>query len=138
LDFALVETLSVPPLKVIESPAASAQPPSQPKISTQDIKTSLKASTLDGIFAAIFTSITSGVLLTNFLLQLGANPVEIGMLSSIPMLLNLLQPLGAYFADRTTSRHIYCLWIFGVSRLLWLFLILGLVGLAGLLLIRIG
>lgn len=120
-----METLSVPPLKIIESPAASAQLPSQPKISIQDIRTSLKASTIDGIFAAIFVSITSGVLLTNFLLQLGASPIEIGMLSSIPMLLNLLQPLGAYFADRTTSRHIYCLWIFGVSRLLWLFLILG-------------
>jgi len=41
------------------------------------------------------------------------------------MLSNLLQPLGAYFADRTTSRYLYCRWIFGVSRLLWLFLILG-------------
>ena len=126
LDFALVETLSAPSLKILEPPAsASVQPPPQHQLSTQDIRTSLKASTLDGIFAAVFVSITGGVLLTNFLLQLGASPVEIGMLSSIPMLLNLLQPLGAYFADRTTSRHIYCLWIFGVSRLLWLFLILG-------------
>lgn len=126
LDFALVETLSALPLKILEPPAsASVQPPQQHQLSTQDIRTSLRASTLDGIFAAVFTSITSGVLLTNFLLQLGASPVEIGMLSSIPMLLNLLQPLGAYFADRTTSRHFYCLWVFGVSRLLWLFLILG-------------
>jgi sugar phosphate permease len=41
------------------------------------------------------------------------------------MLLNLLQPVGAYFADRTTSRHNFCLWIFGVSRVLWLFLVVG-------------
>ncbi len=120
-----METLSAPSFKILEPSAASVQPPPQHQLSTQDIRTSLKASTLDGIFAAIFVSITSGVLLTNFLLQLGASSVEIGMLSSIPLLLNLLQPLGAYFADRTTSRHIYCLWIFGVSRLLWLFLILG-------------
>ncbi len=126
LDFALVEISSAPPLKIVKSPAASASVTlPQPEISIQTIRTSLKASTIDGVFAAVFTSITSGVLLTNFLLQLGASPVEIGMLSSIPMLLNLLQPLGAYFADRTNSRHNYCLWIFGVSRLLWLVLGLG-------------
>lgn len=122
-----MEILSVPAVKILESPTGSASlnPPPQPKISTQTIRTSLKASTIDGVFAGVFTSITSGVLLTNFLLQLGASPVEIGMLSSIPMVLNLLQPVGAYFADRTTSRHNFCLWIFGVSRVLWLFLVVG-------------
>lgn len=100
----------------------SAQPQ---QIYKPAIRTSLKASTVDGVFAAIFTSVTSGVLLTNFLLQLGASPVEIGMLSSIPMLMNFMQPLGAYFAERSTSRHYYCLGIFAPSRLLWLFLILG-------------
>lgn len=122
-----MEILSVPPVKILEPSAGSASvnPPPPPKISTQTIRTSLKASTIDGVFAGVFISITSGVLLTNFLLQLGASPVEIGMLSSIPMLLNLLQPVGAYFADRTNSRHNFCLWIFGVSRVLWLFLVVG-------------
>jgi len=72
---------------------------------------------------AIFVSITTGVLLTNFA-SAGCEPRW--MLSSIPMLVNLLQPLGAYIADRTSSRHLYCL--FGVSRLLWLILVLGLGG----------
>ncbi len=95
------------------------------KISKQAIRTSLQASTLDGVLSVIFSATTGGVLLTNFLLKLGATPVEIGLLSSIPMLVNLLQPVGAHIADRTTSRHNYCLWIFGVSRLLWLILLLG-------------
>jgi MFS family permease len=123
-----VKTLSSPALEILENLPASAPllpTHSSPKISRQDIRTSLKASTLDGVFAAIFASITSGVLLTNFLLHLGASPVDIGMLSSIPMLVNLLQPLGAYIGERTTSRHLYCLWIFGLSRLLWLILVLG-------------
>lgn len=68
---------------------------------------------------------TGGVLLTNFLLILGASPLEIGMLSSIPMLVNLLQPLGAYFADRNTSRRFYNLLIFVPARLIWLILVLG-------------
>ncbi|MUL36475.1 MFS transporter [Gloeocapsopsis dulcis] len=122
-----METISPPTIETREHRHLLTVPPSKlpPQISPQEIRTSLKASTIDGIFAAIFSSITSGVLLTNFLLHLGASSVEIGMLSSIPMVVNLLQPLGAYFADRTTSRHNYCLYIFGVSRLLWLILVVG-------------
>lgn len=120
-------SLSSPGLE-IQQPLLTPAPivPTTPqKISKEALRTSLQASTLDGILAAIFSATTSGVLLTNFLLKLGATPVEIGLLSSIPMLVNLLQPLGAYIADRTTSRHNYCLWIFSTSRLLWLILLLA-------------
>jgi len=94
-------------------------------ISKPDLRTSLKASTIDGVFAAIFSSVTSGVLLTNFLLQLGANPLEVGMISSIPMLTSLLQPLGALLAERSNSRHFFCWWTFIPARLLWLIPIAG-------------
>ncbi|MEG4488124.1 MFS transporter [Microcoleus sp. D2_18a_B4] len=97
------------------------------KISKQEVRSTLKASTLDGVFAAVFESATGGVLLSNFLLQLGASSVEIGIFSAIPMVVNLLQPLGAYIADRTTSRHWYNLFVFGVSRLLWLVLAVAIV-----------
>lgn len=128
MSAASVETLSLPIQELLESRPTSAalvdgNPPLQ--ISKQAIRSSLKASTLDGIFSAVFASITGGVLLSNFLLKLGATSVEIGMLSSFPMLVNLLQPLGAYLADRTTSRLRYGLWIFCPSRLLWLILVLG-------------
>ncbi|WP_009632245.1 MFS transporter [Synechocystis sp. PCC 7509] len=123
-----METITQPVLEPQENVTSSSVllPDSQNQIySKQAIRTTLQASTIDGVFAAIFTSITGGVLLTNFLLQVGASPIEIGMLSSIPMLLNLLQPLGAYIGDRTNSRHYYCLWIFGIARLLWLILVVG-------------
>ena len=93
------------------------------KISKAAIRHSLRASTLDGVFATVFSGVTGGVLLTNFLLQLGATSVEIGLLASIPMFVNLLQPLGAYISERTTSRHWYGLCVFGVSRLLWVILL---------------
>lgn len=95
------------------------------KISKAEIRSSLRASTIDGILATLFHGITGGVLLSNFLLDLGATPVELGMLSSIPLLVNLLQPIGAYLADRTNSRHWYSLWAFVPARLLWLILVLG-------------
>jgi len=110
------------------SELASAVPEvqvSSPIESKQAIRTSLKASTLDGVFATIFSTITGGVLLSNFLVELHASPTEIGLLSSIPMMANLLQPLGALLGDRVTSRHNYCLWVYAPSRLLWLILVAG-------------
>lgn len=123
-----METFAVPVSELREhllTPALATPVESPCKTSKQAIRTSLKASTLDGVLAVVFGAATGGVILTNFLLELGATPVEIGLLSSIPMLVNLLQPVGAYIADRTNSRHNYCLWIFGPSRLLWLILVLG-------------
>lgn len=92
------------------------------RISKNDIRRSLKASTADGVFAAVFDITTTGILLSNFLVELGANAVQIGMLSSIPMLVNLLQPLGAYLSERIDSRHSYCLWTHGAARFVWLLL----------------
>jgi MFS family permease len=90
----------------------------------QEIRRSLTASSWDGVFATLFSNITGGVLLSNFLVQLHATPSQIGMLASIPMVANLLQPLGALLGDRSTSRHDFCLWVYGPSRVLWL----GMVG----------
>ena len=91
-------------------------------ISKDQIRSSLQASTLDGIFATIFSNATGGVLLSNFLVGLNASPSQIGLMSSIPMLANLMQPLGALWGDRTSSYHWYCFWIYVPSRLLWLIL----------------
>ena len=119
MNLAPVETSASP------TPQMQKMPASGLKLSKEAIRSSLKASTIDGVFSTIFGSITGGVLLSNFLLQLGATSVEIGMLSSFPMLVNLLQPLGAFLGDRTTSRLRYLLWLFSPSRLLWLILVLG-------------
>jgi MFS family permease len=121
------ETLLPPSPEISLNPASSeavilSQPLNRSKTA---VRTSLRASTFDGVFSAIFTSTTTGILLTNFLLELGATSVEIGLLASVPMLVNLLQPLGAYLAAQTSSRYRYGLWVFGFSRLLWLVLVLG-------------
>jgi MFS family permease len=95
------------------------------KISKREIRTSLRALTTEAGFATVFSSIIGGALLSNFLLDLGASTVEIGLLASIPQLTNLLQPLGAYLGDRIKSRNWYSLLIFGTSRLLWLLIVPG-------------
>jgi hypothetical protein len=93
------------------------------KISKPEIRKSLKALTLESVFATIFYSVISGALLSNFLLKLGAGAIEIGLLASIPQVLNLLQPLGAYLIDRTASFRWYAICIFTPSRLLWVILL---------------
>ncbi|MEA5515237.1 MFS transporter [Nodularia sp. UHCC 0506] len=101
---------------------------SVPRIAKNEIRTSLKASTLDAVFATIFSLTTGGILLSNFLVELDASPVVFGMLSSIPMVVNLIQPLGAYISERTTSRFQYSIQTHGLGRLLWLILVLGIAG----------
>ena len=95
------------------------------KLSKLETRSSLRALTFEGASGTLFYSIIGGALLSNFLLDLGAGPVEIGMLASIPQLVNLLQPFGAYLADRMQSRYWYSMCIFGPSRLLWLILVLA-------------
>ncbi|MDZ8055572.1 MAG: MFS transporter [Aulosira sp. ZfuVER01] len=106
--------------------APSIQP--NPPAYKDAIRTSLRASTLDAVFATVFGVATGGILLSNFLLELGASPVVFGMLSSIPMLVNLVQPLGAYLSERSSSRFYYSLRTHGIARLLWLILCVGIIG----------
>jgi MFS family permease len=126
-----VETSSLPPVPIQEisedraltETVLSPTPNLLLKISKPEIRTSLKALTFESVFASIFYNIIGGALLSNFLLELGAGPVEIGLLAAIPQITNLIQPLGAYLVDRSTSFRWYFIRIFVPSRLLWLILV---------------
>ncbi|MEH1812804.1 MAG: MFS transporter [Nostoc sp.] len=109
----------------IASPPTSISPNS--RIPKDTIRTSLKASTADSVLASVYSLGTGGILLSNLLVELGASPVVFGMLCSIPMLVNLIQPLGAYLSERSTSRFQYSLRTHGIGRLLWLILVIGIV-----------
>lgn len=96
-----------------------------PRFAKKVIRNSLAASTIDAIFSSVFSLGTGGVLLSNFLVELNASPVIFGMLSSIPMIVNFIQPIGAYISEKTHSRFQYSLLTFGASRLLWISLLIG-------------
>jgi hypothetical protein len=127
-DRSLLETKPLPHQEIQEDIASLetvllTNPPL--KLSKPETRSTLRALTLEGVSGTLFYSIIGGALLSNFLLDLGAGPVEIGMLASIPQVVNLLQPFGAYLADRMQSRYRYSICIFGPSRLLWLILVLA-------------
>ncbi|MBE9001024.1 MFS transporter [Nostoc sp. LEGE 12447] len=128
MDSVQVETTTPLTLEIpqISLPPTALSPTS--RIPKDAIRTSLKASTADSVLAAVYSLGTGGILLSNFLVELGASPVVFGMLCSIPMLVNLIQPLGAYLSERSTSRFQYSLRTHGIGRLLWLALVIGIVG----------
>ncbi|MBN3870066.1 MFS transporter [Nostoc sp. JL33] len=125
MDSVQIETTAPLTLEIaqIDSPLTTVSPNS--RIPKDTIRTSLKASTADSVLAAVYSLGTGGILLSNFLVELGASPVVFGMLSSIPMLVNLIQPLGAYLSERSTSRFQYSLRTHGIGRLVWLVLVIG-------------
>ncbi len=59
------------------------------------VRSAMRYSTLDGIFAVQYTTLTTGTLLIGFLLALGASASEIGLVAMLPLLGGLLQPVGA-------------------------------------------
>ncbi|MBG1258679.1 MFS transporter [Nostoc commune] len=128
MDFVQFETTAPLTLEIpqIVSPPTALSPTS--RIPKDAIRTSLKASTADSVLASIYSLGTGGILLSNFLVELDASPVVFGMLCSIPMLVNLIQPLGAYLSERSTSRFEYSLRTHGIGRLLWLVLVISIVG----------
>ncbi|HLP88172.1 MAG TPA: MFS transporter [Nostocaceae cyanobacterium] len=125
-DSSLPLTLEI---SAIDSLNSVVSPNSSPNLrfSKEDMRKSLRASTVDAVFAGVFSITTGGILLSNFLVELDASPVIFGLLSSIPMIVNLVQPLGAYFSERTTSRFQYSVLTFGISRLLWLLLVISII-----------
>jgi len=84
VDCFLEETTPLSVVNVSENRALSETVVPTPPLSIpkKSVRTTLRASTLDGVFATIFGIVTTGVLLTNFLLELGATSVEIGLVTS--------------------------------------------------------
>lgn len=134
MDLVPVETPLVEELPQLEEVSQAALPlipntePGELLHPTDDknrIRRSLWASSWDGLFATIYVQTTSGVLLSNFLVELQASPAAIGMIVSVPMLANLVQPIGASWSNRTQSRQNFGFWVNAPARLLWLVLALG-------------
>jgi MFS family permease len=127
MDSVQIETTAPLTLEFTQIASPPTAISSNSRISKDTIRTSLKASTADSVLASVYSLGTGGILLSNLLVELGASPVVFGMLSSIPMLVNLIQPLGAYLSERSTSRFQYLLRTHGIGRLIWLILVIGIV-----------
>jgi MFS family permease len=74
--------------------------------------------------ANVFTELTSGPRQIGFALLLGARDLQVGMLSALPQLANLSQLTASFLLEQTGKRKALTLVTAGLSRLVWLAIVL--------------
>ncbi|MCF7803959.1 MAG: MFS transporter [Candidatus Marinimicrobia bacterium] len=84
------------------------------------IKQSLRNSLWEGALSAPFNTISTGVLLTGFALYLGASPLEISIIISLPFLTQIVQFFAPWFIDKVGSRRKLTSYGTLYSRLVWM------------------
>ena len=102
------------------------------QISHEQRQFGMRCMVWDGVLCSVMIGLTGGVFLTGFALMVGASETIIGILSALPRLSSLMQPLGSYFVERFRVRKTISVWVFGPARALWLLIVfLPLMGYAG-------
>ena len=89
-------------------------------LSRLDILRGLKISIWEGIWATVWTVLTTGPFQTGFALQLGATPVQLGLLAGLPAAVNLLQLPASLYVERRGERRLFCAFSSISGRLLWI------------------
>lgn len=88
------------------------------------VRTTLWLSVVEGAFTTVFLNWTSGVVLTGLLIYMGASPFILAAAASVPLLVQVANPLVAWL----TSRQVHRLRFIGaaaiVGRSLWLLAVL--------------
>lgn len=89
-------------------------------LSTQEIIYSLKISIADGFFATAFVTLTGTVFLPAFLLAIGANTFQIGVVAALPFFGNVAQLIGAFIIEKWNVRKSLVVIASGLGRFAWL------------------
>jgi len=76
-----------------------------PVIATQDVERAVRLSYAQAMVGSIFAASTGGMFLIGYALQLGAQNVHIGLMSTIPMLCVVVQLLSSLLVERGVSRR---------------------------------
>jgi MFS family permease len=74
-------------------------------LSQTQFESGLSALVKDGIFSQIVGTLTSGVLLVGFAMELGASNLAVGLLASLPFLAQLCQLPGVALVERFRARR---------------------------------
>ena len=93
--------------------------PRAPPITETQIRQTMRLSVLEGVPGICFLVGTGGSVLTGFALYLGATPFQIGLISSVPLLGQLLSPLVAWLAGRLGRRKPLTVILAVMGRVIW-------------------
>jgi hypothetical protein len=81
-------------------------------------------SILEGAITTVFLSWTSGAVLTGYLLYLGAGPLILAAAASVPLLVQMANPLLAWVVSRQTRRLRFIGVMATIGRGVWLLAVL--------------
>ncbi|NND70533.1 MAG: MFS transporter [Rhodothermales bacterium] len=92
------------------------------------VRSAMRYSTLEGLFASQYVSTTTTSMLVGFLLALGASVTQVGIAAALPLLGGLFQPLGAELLRRRKGwRKGQCVGGVIIDDVLWLVSIVSVV-----------
>ncbi len=83
----------------------------------------IRVSLWESALSNVMFVLVGGTYLTAFALLLGADPLHIGLIASLPALANLLQIVGSYLVQRTGQRKRLTIIFSLFSRLAWLMIL---------------
>jgi MFS family permease len=86
-----------------------------------DARRTMNLSILEGAFSMLFINWTQGSILTGYALHIGATPFELGLISSVPLLGQVLSPLIAWLAGRVGRRKSLAIATAVIGRVIWVF-----------------
>jgi MFS family permease len=89
-------------------------------LSPEEVQKGLKRVIGDGVTTHALVTLTGGIFIVAFALQLGASNAVIGLLAAIPPLAALVQIPAIYLINRVRNRRLICVTSSLVSRTLWL------------------
>ncbi|MFA5629379.1 MAG: MFS transporter [Dehalococcoidales bacterium] len=92
----------------------------KPTISEQDIKSGLRWLTLEGVAALSFNSITTSGILAAYALALGASVPQIGIMASIPFLMQSFQSVTILLVEKFRKRKAIVVPSYLLAQLVWI------------------
>lgn len=84
------------------------------------VRRTMRLSIVEGGLMQVFLNWTTGSVLVGYLLALGATPLHIGLVGSVPLLSQLASPLGAWAAEVLGRRRPVATLLGVVGRVSWL------------------
>ncbi|MDD1675149.1 MAG: MFS transporter [Methanomicrobiales archaeon] len=89
-------------------------------LSPEEVRQGLNRVIGDGVTTHALLTLTGGIFIVAFALQMGASNTIIGLLAAIPPLAALIQIPAIYLINRVRNRRLICVTTSLVSRTLWL------------------
>ncbi|MBN2426593.1 MAG: MFS transporter [Calditrichaceae bacterium] len=93
-------------------------------LTSENIKSGLRASIIEGGFAHFHANLTGTIFLPAFALLLGADNIQIGILASLPFFTTVIQFFGSYLVQKTGNCKKIAILSAALSRSLWLIIII--------------